>query len=53
MVRKLDVLVAALAVIMMTVMTAGPASAQDAKAVLQAASKAMGTPKSVQITGTG
>jgi glyoxylase-like metal-dependent hydrolase (beta-lactamase superfamily II) len=34
-------------------MMAGPASAQDAKAVLQAASKAMGTPKSVQITGTG
>ena len=53
MVRKLNVLVAALAVILMTVMTAGPASAQDAKAVLQAASKAMGNPKSVQITGTG
>src|SRR6266850_1537315 len=53
MVRKLGVLVAALAVIMMTVMTAVPASAQDAKAVLQAASKAMGNPKSVQITGTG
>jgi hypothetical protein len=51
--RKLCVLVAALAVITMTVMTATPASAQDAKAILQAASKAMGNPKTIQMTGTG
>ena len=51
--RKLGVLVAALAVITMNVMTARPASAQDAKAVLQAASKAMGNPKTIQMTGTG
>jgi hypothetical protein len=51
--RKLGVLVAALAVITMTVMTARPASAQDAKAILQAASKAMGSPKTIQMTGTG
>ncbi|HKC56099.1 MAG TPA: hypothetical protein VKC35_08225, partial [Vicinamibacterales bacterium] len=53
MVRKLDVLVAALAAIVMTVMMAGPASAQDARAILQAASRAMGNPKSIQMTGTG
>jgi hypothetical protein len=35
------------------VLTVGPAAAQDARAVLQAASKAMGNLKSVQITGTG
>jgi len=51
--RKLGVLVAALAVITMMVMTARPASAQDAKAILQAASKAMGSPKTIQMTGTG
>ena len=51
--RKLGVLVAALAVITMTVMTARPASAQDARAILQAASRAMGNPKSIQMTGTG
>jgi hypothetical protein len=51
--RKRYVLVAALAVIMMTAMTAVPASAQDARAVLQAASRAMGNPKSIQMTGTG
>jgi len=45
--RKLPALGAALALMV------GTASAQDAKAVLQAASKAMGTPKTVQITGTG
>src|SRR5712691_12737031 len=50
MTRKLCVLVAVLALMVMTV---GTASAQDAKAVLQAASKAMGAPKTVQITGTG
>src|SRR5881397_912893 len=53
MVRKLSVLVAALAVIVMTVITAGPASAQDARTILQAASRAMGNPKSIQMTGTG
>jgi len=47
MTRKLFALVAVLAFMV------GTASAQDAKAVLQAASKAMGTPKTVQITGTG
>jgi len=50
MVRKLGVLVAVLALLALMV---GTASAQDAKAVLQAASKAMGNLKSVQITGTG
>jgi glyoxylase-like metal-dependent hydrolase (beta-lactamase superfamily II) len=47
MTRKLFALVAVLALMV------GTAYAQDAKAVLQAASKAMGTPKTVQITGTG
>ena len=47
MARKLCVLVAVLAFM------AGTASAQDAKTVLTAASKAMGALKSVQITGTG
>jgi len=50
MTRKLCVLVAVLALMVIAV---GTASAQDAKAVLQAASKAMGAPKTVQITGTG
>ena len=50
MVRKLGVVVAVPALLALMV---GPASAQDAKAVLQAASKAMGNLKSVQITGTG
>ena len=53
MVRKPGVLVVAFAAIVMPVMTAGPVSAQDARAVLQAASRAMGNPKSVQMTGTG
>jgi glyoxylase-like metal-dependent hydrolase (beta-lactamase superfamily II) len=48
MARTLCVLVAVLALI-----TVGTASAQDAKAVLQSASKAMGSLKSVQITGSG
>jgi glyoxylase-like metal-dependent hydrolase (beta-lactamase superfamily II) len=47
MVRRLCVVVALLALMV------GTAAAQDAKAVLQAASKAMGTVKTVQITGTG
>jgi glyoxylase-like metal-dependent hydrolase (beta-lactamase superfamily II) len=42
-----------LALVVVLVSMAGMASAQDAKAVLQAASTAMGNPKSVQITGTG
>lgn len=50
MANRLLVLVAALALM---VLTAGTAAAQDARAVLQAASKAMGAPKTVQITGTG
>jgi glyoxylase-like metal-dependent hydrolase (beta-lactamase superfamily II) len=50
MTRKLCVLVAVLALLVMAV---GTAAAQDAKAVLQAASTAMGALKSVQITGTG
>jgi len=48
--RRLYVCVAAAAVVLAL---AGTASAQDAKAVIQAASKAMGSLKSVQITGTG
>jgi glyoxylase-like metal-dependent hydrolase (beta-lactamase superfamily II) len=40
-------------VLALTVAMVGPAAAQDAKAILQAASKAMGNVKSVQITGTG
>ena len=50
MARRYVVIVAVLALMAVTVATA---AAQDAKAVLQAASKAMGNPKSVQITGTG
>ena len=49
--RKLCVLIVAASV--MLALTVGTASAQDARAVLQAASKAMGTLKSVQITGAG
>jgi glyoxylase-like metal-dependent hydrolase (beta-lactamase superfamily II) len=49
--RKLGVLVVAVAVAL--ALTAGTASAQDARAVIQAATKAMGNLKSVQITGTG
>lgn len=52
MVRK-DVLIAGVAAIMITAMSAGAAFAQDARAVLQAASRAMGNPRSIQITGTG
>lgn len=48
--RKLTVLVVATAVV---VLTAGTAAAQDARAVIQAATQAMGNLKSVQITGTG
>ena len=51
MVRKSCVVVVAILGLM--VLTVGPAAAQDARAVLQAASKAMGNLKSVQITGTG
>src|SRR5688572_25229641 len=50
MARKSIVIVAVLG---LAVLTVGPAAAQDASAVLQAASKAMGNLKSVQITGTG
>lgn len=50
MVRKLGVVVAVLGLL---ALMGGTASAQDAKAVLQAASKAMGNLKTVQITGTG
>jgi glyoxylase-like metal-dependent hydrolase (beta-lactamase superfamily II) len=50
MVRKSCVVVAVLGLMVVTV---GSAAAQDAGAVLQAASKAMGNLKSVQITGTG
>ena len=50
MVRKSFSVVAVLGLVVLTV---GPAAAQDARAVLQAASKAMGNLKSVQITGTG
>lgn len=49
--RKLSVLVVAVAVAL--ALTAGTASAQDARAVIQAATKAMGSVKSIQITGTG
>ena len=49
--RNLGVLVVAVAVAL--ALTAGTASAQDARAVIQAATKAMGNLKSVQITGTG
>jgi len=49
--RKLCVLVVAAPVVL--ALTVGTASAQDARAVLQAASKAMGNLKSVQITGAG
>ena len=51
MVRKSCVVVVAILGLML--LTAGSAAAQDARAVLQAASKAMGSLKSVQITGTG
>jgi glyoxylase-like metal-dependent hydrolase (beta-lactamase superfamily II) len=51
MVRKSCVVV--VAILGLIVLTVGPAAAQDARAVLQAASKAMGNLKSVQITGTG
>src|SRR5262245_36805538 len=51
MARKFAVVVVAVSALM--VITIAPAAAQDPKAVLQAASKAMGNLKSVQITGTG
>ena len=52
MARRFFVLVALFALLVLTV---GSAAAQDAKTVLQAASKAMGANnlKTIQITGTG
>ncbi|MBI2186517.1 MAG: MBL fold metallo-hydrolase [Acidobacteria bacterium] len=49
--RRLSVLVVAVPVLL--VLAVGTASAQDAKAVIQAATKAMGNLTSVQVTGAG
>src|SRR2546422_4108490 len=47
MIRRLCVVIAVLGLMI------GTAAAQDARAVLQAATKAMGSVKTIQITGTG